>query len=66
VNVLGRIKPDVGSQENVLARADGLHAHVLTFEIRDATDALSGKNFEAADVLAADDRDRFASIDCNS
>ena len=63
---LRRIKPDMGchhAQENVLARADTLYANVLTPEIGDAADAFSGKDFEATDMLASDDRDRFAGID---
>jgi hypothetical protein len=51
------------AQENVLARADTLHADVLALEIGNATDAFFGKDFEAADVLAADDCNRFAGID---
>ena len=42
-----------------------MHAHVLALEIRDAADAFSGKQFEAADVHAGQDRDRFAGIDRN-
>ena len=66
LNILGRIEPDMGgddAQENVLARADTLHADVLTLEVQDAADAFSCKNFEAADVLAAQNGDRFAGID---
>jgi hypothetical protein len=66
VDLLGRIQPDMGgddAQENVLARADTLHADVLALEIGNATDAFFGKDFEAADVLAADDCNRFAGID---
>jgi len=51
------------AQENVLARADTLHANVLTLEIGNAADAFFGKDFEAADVLAAHDCNRFAGID---
>ena len=51
------------AQENVLARADTLHADVLTLEVQDAADAFSCKNFEAADVVAAQNGDRFAGID---
>src|SRR5713226_2477808 len=49
--------------ENMLARAQGLHAHGLALEVRNAADAFSRKHFETADVLACHDRDRFAGID---
>jgi hypothetical protein len=51
------------AHKQVLACAQGLHAHGLALEVRDAADTFSRKQFEAADVLASHDRDRFAGID---
>src|SRR5947209_8804184 len=51
------------AQKRMLARAQPLHAHMLALEIRDAADTFSGKKFEAADVLACQERNWFAGID---
>jgi hypothetical protein len=40
-----------------------LHAHGFAPELRNASDAFSRKEFEAADVFASHDRDWFAGID---
>src|SRR6516164_5164372 len=54
------------TQKNVLARANTLYTDVLSLEVRDVVDALPGKQFETADVLAAHNSDRLASIDRNN
>jgi hypothetical protein len=39
-----------------------LHTHGLALEVRNAADAFPGKQFEAPDVFAGQDRDRFGGI----
>ena len=41
-----------------------IHADALAFEVSDAVDALSREEFEAADVDAGEQDNRFAGIDC--
>jgi hypothetical protein len=53
-----------GGQKNVCAPAQGLHADAFAFEVTDAVDAFSREQFEAADVDAGQQDDRFAGIEC--
>jgi hypothetical protein len=65
-DIFGRIEPDMGghgADEQVPGRAQALHADSLALQIRDAPDAIPREQFEAADMQAADDRDRHAGID---
>src|SRR5262245_2442172 len=66
IDILHRIEPDMRShaaQKRVLARAQALHAYGLPLQIRDAADAFSREQLEAADMLASHYRDRLAGID---
>src|SRR5438067_709710 len=66
LNIPGRIEADMGGhrvKEKVRAGAEALDAYFLSLQVQDAADVFPRKQFEAADVLAAHDGDRFAGID---
>jgi len=66
-DIVGGVEPDMGGrggQKDVCAPAQGLNADALFFQITDAVDAFPREQFEAADVDAGQQDDRFAGIDC--
>jgi len=66
-DICGGVEPDMGGyggQEHVWARAQALHADVFAFEVGDAADAFPREQFEAADVNAGQQDDRFTGVDC--
>ena len=66
IDVLGWVEPDMGSHhrhEQGPGRSHSPHAHALTLQVGDASDAFSAEQLIAADMDTREQRDRIAGVD---
>ena len=61
-----RVEPDLGGdqgQQDMRGRTQSLDADALPFQIGEGANAVAGKQFQAADMEAGQQRDRLPGID---